>query len=60
MFFEAIIIRLLGHKSVLNINFENYATCDCIEEFIDALNSINMDMSLFCVCMTLKQTFCQL
>lgn len=45
MFFETIVNALRGHKLTPNNNFENYATCDNPEDFIDALNALDTSKS---------------
>lgn len=41
MFYENIINVLYGHKLMQNNNFENYASCDSSESFLDQLNELN-------------------
>lgn len=45
MFFEAIVNGLRGHRLTQNNNFESYALCDNAEDFIDALNAMDTDIS---------------
>lgn len=45
LFYETIVNALQGHKLTANNNFENYATCDGPEDFIDALNALSSSKS---------------
>lgn len=41
MFFEAIINGLNDHKLTPNNNYDNYAICDSIEDFLETLNAMD-------------------
>lgn len=45
LFYEKIINDLVGHGLSPNNNFENYASCDTPEDFLDILNRTNSDRS---------------
>lgn len=45
LFYEKIINDLVGHGLSPNNNFENYASCDTTDDFLDILNRTNSDRS---------------
>lgn len=45
MYYESIVNSLCGHELSPNNNFENYASCDGAEDFVDTLNAMDANKS---------------